>query len=158
MSRALILALLGAFGARPALAGALPVQPPAERARQALMPVSSDPVWALLRQTPIKADLARGVFTAAPPPQVKALAGREMDVTGFMLPLDPSPMFSHFLLTRNTPVCPFCPPGQPNEVIEVNLAQYVKATTEPVTVHGRFVLQDNGQQGLFFQLDKAEIR
>ena len=98
------------------------------------------------------------MFTAAPPPQVRALAGREIDVTGFMLPLDPSPMFSHFLLTRNTPVCAFCPPGEPNEVIEVNLAQYVKATSEPVTVHGRFVLQDNGQQGLFFQLDRAEIR
>lgn len=157
MSRMLILSMLVLLAADPASA-ALPMQPPAERARQALMPVSSDPTWALLRQTPIKADLARGVFTAAPPPQVKALAGREMDVTGFMLPLDPSPMFSHFLLTRNTPVCPFCPPGQPNEVIEVNLAQYVRATSEPVTVHGRFVLQDNGQQGLFFQLDRAEIR
>lgn len=157
MNRTPILLALAFLSAGPVQA-ALPAQPPAERARQALMPVSSDPVWALLRQTPITADLARGVFTAAPPPQVKALAGREMDVTGFMLPLDPSPMFSHFLLTRNTPVCAFCPPGQPNEVIEVNLTQYVKATTEPVTVHGRFVLQDNGQQGLFFQLDRAELR
>lgn len=157
MSRMLILSALALLAADPARA-ALPAQPPDERARQALMPVSSDPVWALLRQTPIKADLARGVFTAAPPPQVRALAGREIDVTGFMLPLDPSPMFSHFLLTRNTPVCAFCPPGEPNEVIEVNLDRYVKATSEPVTVHGRFVLQDNGQQGLFFQLDRAEIR
>lgn len=157
MNRMLNLQALALLAAGPVRA-ALPVQPPAERARQALMPVSSDPVWALLRQTPIKADLARGVFTAAPPPQVRALAGREIDVTGFMLPLDPSPMFSHFLLTRNTPVCAFCPPGEPNEVIEVNLDQYVKASSEPVTVHGRFVLQDNGQQGLFFQLDRAEIR
>ncbi len=157
MIRALVLGALILSAAGPVRA-ALPVQPPGERARQALMPVSSDPIWALLRQTPVKADLARGVFTAAPPPQVKALAGRELDVTGFMLPLDPSPMFSHFLLTRNTPVCAFCPPGEPNEVIEVNLDQYVRATGEPITVHGRFALQDNGQQGLFFQLDRAEIR
>lgn len=153
-----LMCALGAFFvAGPALAG-LRTQPPSERARQALMPVSSDPVWAILRQTPIKADLARGVFTAAPPATVRALAGKEMDVTGFMLPLDPSPMFSHFLLTRNTPVCAFCPPGEPNEVIEVSLTQFVKPTSEPVTVHGRFALQDNGQAGLFFQLDKAEIR
>jgi uncharacterized protein len=156
--RALAIGFVLGMAATAVQAAILPVQPAAERARQAMMPVSSDPVWALLRKTPIQADLAKGVFTAAPPPEVKALAGREMDVTGFMLPLDPSPMFSHFLLTRNTPVCAFCPPGAPNEVIEVNLSQYVRATSEPITVHGRFVLQDNGGQGLFFQLNQAELR
>ena len=43
-------------------------QPANEKARQRLMPVSNDPVWALLGKTPVQADVARGVFTAQPPP------------------------------------------------------------------------------------------
>ena len=135
----------------------LPSQPPEERARQALMPKSSDPIWSILARSKVTADVAHGVYRIDNPPEVKALAGHEMTVTGFVLPLDPSPRFFHFLLTRNTPVCPFCPPGAPNEAIEVNARTLMQPTTEPVTVTGRFVLQDNGAAGLFYQLDAADV-
>lgn len=152
----LTLAALTIAGA--AAASTPPSQPASERARQALMPHSADPIWTTLDRTVVTADLTRGVFTAAPPPEVKALDGRELTLSGFMLPLDPSPMVSRFLLTRNTPVCPFCPPGQPNEVVEVDLDQFVKPTTEPVTVRGRFALRADAGQGLFFHLTRGELQ
>jgi hypothetical protein len=153
----LALAVATILPAAPSQAAGFIVQPADEKARQKLMPVSSDPVWALLRKTPVQADVAHGVFTASPPPEVQALSGREMSVTGFMLPLDPFPVLNHFLLTRNTPVCPFCPPGEPNEVIEVYSSLMIKPTTQQITVHGRFSLQQNPAAGLFFRLDAKAI-
>lgn len=140
-----------------ALASPLPVQPKDERARQELLPKSTDPIWAMLAKSKVTADVAKGEYRIDNPPEVQALNGREMSVTGFMLPLDPSPRFVHFLLTRRTPVCPFCPPGAPNEAIEVYSLKFVRPTSGPVTVTGRFLLQDNGQAGLFYQLQQADV-
>lgn len=151
-------AVLAASVASAGLAApALPTQPAEERARQLLMPRSSDPIWSILARSTVTADVARGVYRIDNPPEVKALAGRQMSVTGFVLPLDPSPRFFHFLLTRNTPVCPFCPPGAPNEAIEVYARTLMRPTSGPVTVTGRFVLQDNGAAGLFYQLNSADV-
>jgi len=159
MTRSVLVAItLAAAASAGRAAPSLPVQPPEERARQALMPKSSDPIWSVLAKSTVTADAARGVYQIDNPPEVKALAGRQMSVTGFVLPLDPSPRFFHFLLTRNTPVCPFCPPGAPNEAIEVNARTLMRPTNEPVTVTGRFTLQDNGAAGLFFQLNSADVK
>ena len=155
--RALFL-LAGLMLAGSAAASTPPTQPASERARQALMPHSNDPIWTTLSRTAVTADMTRGIFTAAPPAEVKALDGRELTISGYMLPLDPSPMVSRFLLTKNTPVCPFCPPGQPNEVVEVDLDQFVKPTSEPVTVRGRFSLRADAGQGLFFHLTRGELQ
>lgn len=155
----LISAVVLALGLARAAGAAtpLPAQPPEERARQQLLPKSSDPIWQILAKSKVTADAAKGVYLIDNPPEVKALAGRQMSVTGFMLPLDPSPRFFHFLLTRNTPVCPFCPPGAPNEAIEVNAASLVRPTSGPITVTGRFTLQENGAAGLFYQLNGADV-
>lgn len=157
MRRALLL-LAGLLAAGSATASTPASQPASERARQVLMPHSNDPIWTTLGHTVVTTDLARGIFTAAAPAEVKALDGRDVTVSGYMLPLDPSPMISRFLLTRNTPVCPFCPPGQPNEVVEVDLDQFVKPTTEPITVRGRFSLRADAGQGLFFHLTRGALQ
>ena len=65
--------------------------------------------------------------------------------------------FFYFLLTRRTPVCAFCPPGAPNEAIEVQSQRLVRPTSGPITVTGKFSLQSNGQAGLFYQLSQAEV-
>jgi hypothetical protein len=152
-----ILAAAALLAGTPGKAAGIIVQPADEKARQRLMPVSSDPVWALLRKTPVQADVARGAFSAQPPPEVQALGGHEMSVTGFMVPLDPFPIINHFLLSRNTPVCPFCPPGEPNEVIEVYTSAFIKPTTSPITVRGRFKVQDNAAAGLFFEIEGGAV-
>jgi hypothetical protein len=153
---ALMLAALSP-GLAEALAPLAP-QPIDERRRQKPMPIAPDALWTTLRTTRISGDLKGGVYRAEPPPAVQALAGRDITITGFMLPLDPSKHFNHFILTRNTPVCPFCMPGEPNEVVEVYTTGFVTYSEDLVAVTGHFALEDSGQTGLFFKLDQAKMQ
>ncbi len=132
-------------------------QPASERARQNLMPQSPDPLWRTLAHTRITGDPAKGVFKADNPPEVRALDGREVAVEGFMLPTGLMPPFTTFVLTRYTPVCAFCPPGAPNEAMEVNLAEFVKPMSGLISVRGKLHINADGGSGLFFRLDDAHI-
>ena len=132
-------------------------QPPVERAAQRRLPHSTDPLWATLGATEVRQDPAKGIFTAAFPPKVKAMAGQTLTVSGFMLPLDAGMATQHFLLSKYTPVCPFCPPGAPNEVIEVRSTSPIYIYDQQIEVTGRFSLQNDGDAGLFFRLDQAQV-
>jgi hypothetical protein len=148
-------ALAFALIASAALAAA---QPADERAAQKQLPQAHDAFWTTLHTTQIKEDVRRGMFLAIHSPQVKALAGQTLTVSGFMLPLEADGMTTtHFLLSKYTPVCFFCPPGQPNEFVEVRTTRPVKAGYDLIKVSGRFALQSNGEQGLFFRLDGASV-
>ena len=151
---------LFAFGLLQTAAGAhgLPAQPATERARQKLFPASDDPIWATLQKSRVTADEKRGVYTAEHPMEVILLGGQDLLVRGFILPLDPAPPFTHFILSRYTPVCAFCPPGAPNEAIEVFTSHPVKVTSgAEVLVKGRFVVASNAASGLFFRMNNGEI-
>lgn len=132
-------------------------QPLEERAAQENLPKSTDQTWVVLATTKIGEDLERGAFTASHPRAVRALAGKSMTITGYVMPLETTPTFTRFLLTRYTPVCQFCPPGMPNEVIEVQAATPIAPTQTLIRVSGRFSLHDNGEQGLFFRIENATV-
>lgn len=146
------LLVLGAGGAHAQF------QEDGERTAQSRLPQGHSPIWATLRQTKIGVNEARGLFTATHPPQVKALAGRTISLAGFVMPLDAQTRGNHFLLSKYTPVCAFCPPGEPNEVVEVHTAQPIAFTPKLVTVTGRFELENKGENGLFFQMTAANVR
>lgn len=129
-----------------------------ERAAQARLPQGKSPLWATLRQTKIGVDDARGIFTARFPPSVKALAGKTISLSGFIMPLDAQSRGTHFLLSKYTPVCAFCPPGEPNEVVEVHTAKPITFVEKLVTVTGNFALENNGEKGLFFQMNGASVQ
>lgn len=133
-------------------------QEPGERQAQARLPQGRSQLWATLRTTRIGVNEAKGIFTAVHPPAVKALAGKSVALAGFMIPLDASTRGTHFLLSKYTPVCAFCPPGEPNEVVEVRTAKPVAFVTRLVNVTGTFSLQNNGEKGLFFQMNAASVR
>ena len=141
-----------------ASAGQAQIQGEGERAAQARLPQGHSPVWATLRTTRIKEDDARGLFTAQHPPAVRALVGRTMSLPGFIMPLDAQTRGNHFLLSKYTPVCAFCPPGEPNEVVEVHTARPIAYSDKLVTVTGTFGLENNGENGLFFQMSGAQVR
>lgn len=128
-----------------------------ERAAQAKLPQGKSAVWSTLRQTKIGVNEARGLFTAVHPAPVKALAGRTITLPGFVMPLDAETKGTHFLLSKYTPVCAFCPPGEPNEVVEVHSAKPIAFTQKLVTVTGTFGLEDKGENGLFFQMTGASV-
>jgi hypothetical protein len=133
-------------------------QPTDERAAQAQLPKSQSPVWAKFLKSRINYDNKSGLYSIALPPDVRALAGVPISVNGFVLPLDGSDHTSHFLLTRNTPVCMFCPPGQPNEVVEVIAPKAIAWTDKLVAVTGPLTLVNNGEKGIFFQIKATEVR
>lgn len=124
-----------------------------ERAVQQDLPKSADPLWAVLRTTKILEDRRTGLFTARHSPQVQALAGQTLTLSGFMVPIEQEEMTRHFLVSRYTPVCLFCPPGDPNEVVEVRTRKPLKASYDMVKVTGTFSLANNGEKGLFFRLE-----
>lgn len=132
-------------------------QPADERAAQRALPKSTSAVWVTLRHARIGEDPRRGLYTVSFPGDVKALAGRTVTVTGFMLPLDTTAKTQHFLLAKYTPVCFFCPPGEPNEVVEVTTRAGVPLTSRMLTVSGPLTLIDNGEKGLFFQINGAAV-
>lgn len=134
-----------------------PTQPAAERTRQNSLPQSTDPLWTLFAKTAVTADRAKGIFIAHHPDEVKALDGREITLRGYMLQTDVLPPYLHFIVSRRTPVCAFCPPGEPNEAVEVYLRKFTDLKGGEVTVRGQLRLQKDGSQSLIFVLSNAEI-
>lgn len=129
-----------------------------ERALQLDLPTADGPMWKVLRQSRISIDETTQLFEASHPQAVRALAGRRITLQGYMLPLEADDRTAHFLISPYTPVCFFHPPAEPNEVIEVRLTRPITAGYHRVEVTGVLVLADNGEKGLFFQMNGATAR
>jgi uncharacterized protein len=131
-------------------------QPGDERAAQDTLPQSQSPLWGQLAHCPVHFDDKSGLYSITVAPEVKALDGQTVTAGGFVLPLDGSDKTSHFLLTKRTPVCLFCPPGEPNEVVEVKSKHPITWSDALVTMRGRFALTNDGEKAIFFVLRDAE--
>lgn len=149
--------LVGLFVLGAAAPVAAQLQGDGERAAQARLPQGRTAIWATLRQTKIGMDENRGLFTASHPSSVRALAGKRVSLAGFIMPLDAATKGTHFLLSKYTPVCDFCPPGEPNEVVEIRTAKPIAFVKKLVTVTGTFGLENKGDNGLFFQMVGAAV-
>jgi len=134
----------------------VPDQPPGERKAQDQLPQSKNPLWGRLAKCASHFDTKTALYTIALSPEVKAMDGQTVTANGFVLPLDGSDKTRHFLLTKRTPVCMYCPPGEPNEVIEVTSKQAVDWNDDMVTLKGRFTLVNDGEKAIFFALKDAE--
>ena len=147
-----VILLTGGFKQVPISAG----QPAGERAAQDQLPQSQDPLWSELAKCHVDFEQKNGLYKIELIPEVKALDGKSIRTSGFVLPLDASDNTRHFLLTKRTPVCLFCPPGEPNEVIEVRSKQSIAWGEEMIVLHGRFHLVNNQEKALFFEIVDAE--
>ena len=136
-------------------------QPPEERAAQEQLRKSKDTLWDDFAECKISttADIMndRYLYNITYTPKVKKLEGEEITISGFMLPLEPAEKFKHFLLSRRTPTCAFCPPGQPNEIIDVWTDKPVTWNENIVKVTGKLKFMENKELGVFFQLKDAKI-
>ncbi len=155
-----ILALAFTLPVPPALAQALTASGrfADEVAAQKLLPKIHDPLWTQLVKCDVSYDNKNGAYSIKITPEVKALDGKTVTLRGFMLPLDASDRTSHFLLTRNTPVCLYCPPGEPNEVVEVTSSHGIEWTKGIVTVTGKLNLIKNDEQALFFKIEASQAK
>lgn len=132
-------------------------QPTEERKAQDALPQSKDPMWKVLGKTVIHLDKKEWKYSATHPPEVKALVGKEVTITGFVLPVEATESFTHFIISKRTPTCAFCPPGEPNEIADVWLEKPMKWDQDAVTVTGIFELMNNDELGMFFKISKAKV-
>ena len=132
-------------------------QPTEERAAQDHLPQSHDVLWSKFVKCKVGYNNKTGMYSISVTPEVKAMAGQPVTASGWVLPLDGSDHTQHFLLTRRTPVCMFCPPGEPNEVAEVVTLSPVTWTDKLVTVTGLLSLVDNGEKGMFFKISAYSV-
>lgn len=113
--------------------------------------------WVVFHGAKITADEAKGIYTATFSPTLKKEEGVKFSITGYMLPVENSTHAAHFVLTRRSAGCPFCPPNEPTEAIEVFAAKPFDYTKAPVTVEGTLHLVASSEKGLFFRLDNARV-
>ena len=76
------------------------------------------------------------------PPEVQALAGTRVRIVGFNIPLDSSGR--RILLSLISPSCPFCLPGGPETMVEVEAQESIDAALEPIVLEGTFELINDG--------------
>lgn len=126
-----------------------------ERQTQQDLPHADDPIWAILKKCQVSLDRQAGTYQLVPTPEVQALAGKQVQVKGFVVPLDGTDRTKDFLIGVNTPVCFYHPPGDPNELMEVNAVSPISWTDKPTTIVGTFTLVQNNQIGVFFKLVDA---
>lgn len=133
-------------------------QPMDERKLQEKLPVSGHPLWQELASLKVTEDNKTGMFNAVIPPNLQTLKNQDVTVDGFMLPLESTTKFKHFLLSKRTPTCPFCPPGKPNEVIDVWASEAIDYEEGLVSVQGSFSFMNDREMGLFFKIKNALVR
>lgn len=86
---------------------------------------------------------------------VVALDNKEVKMQGFVLPLQMGEKQTHFVLSRMPLSCPYCLPGGPETLVEVNSKQPVKFSFEPVVLSGRLEVLKDDPAGLFYRLNDA---
>jgi uncharacterized protein len=119
--------------------------------------VSEDQLWKTFAQCKLRAnkDFSYDITYL---PSVKAMSGKEITISGFMLPLEAKEKSKHFLLERRAPTCAFCPPGEPNEVIEVFATKAIAWNENLATLSGILILPNDSKKMIFFQLKDAVER
>lgn len=132
-------------------------QPLDERKVQEGLPQSHDSIWDSFTKCAVALDEKSYTYSIDYTPEVKAMEGERITVSGFMLPLESTEKFTRFLLTKRTPTCMFCPPGEPNEMVDVWLDSPTEWSEEMVSVTGTFSFTKEQQLGMFFKLSDAKI-
>lgn len=161
LSRRGLLGGLAAAAAAPALAQAKRPPKPGETVvidGKVVHLTVPDQTWKLLNSAKVTSDRKKGVMLAQFPQPLAALNGKALKIAGFILPLEATPQFDRFLLTKTNFACGFCPPPLPTEVIEVKLGRgRTKATLDPVTVRGRLELVASSEESVFYRLHDAAM-
>ena len=131
-------------------------QPSEERKAQDALPQANDPMWSSLTASKIHYDDKKHTYSITYTPEVKAMEGKQEAITGFILLLEPTEKFTHFILSKRTPTCPFCPPGEPNEIVEVFTKKPIAYSEGMLVVTGTMRFTNNPDLGMFYQLKDAD--
>lgn len=109
--------------------------------------------WKLLAQ--VELVKAKDRYVAQFSKGVADLNSKEVQVQGFMMPLEVGEKQTHFVLTAMPQSCSFCLPGGPEQMVEVRTKTPVKYTFEPVVLKGKLAVLKDDPTGVFYRLTDA---
>ncbi len=89
-------------------------------------------------------------------PEIKALAGKEITVKGYIIPTNGYKSHKEFVFSAFPyNMCFFCGGAGPETVMEVYATEPIEYVTEPVVIRGILQLNDKDINRLMFALVKA---
>lgn len=111
-------------------------------------------LYAITFQKDPKGEFDKPIFTK----EVKALAGKEVVLPGYIIPFQGVTKEAHFMLS-SLPInaCFFCGVGGPEGVVEVFLTKPITYTDKPVEIKGKLVLNDSNPDQMIYVLANAEF-
>lgn len=111
-------------------------------------------LYAITFQKDPNGEFDKPIFTK----EVKALAGKEVVLPGYIIPFQGVTKESHFMLS-SLPInaCFFCGVGGPEGVVEVFLTKPIPYTDKPVEIKGKLVLNDSNPDQMIYVLVGAEF-
>jgi hypothetical protein len=89
--------------------------------------------------------------------EITALDSKEVQLQGFMMPLEAGKKHKRFLLSANVPSCPFCLPGGAESLIEVLCKDAIAFKMEPIVISGKFSVLKNDPSGLWYRVTDAAL-
>ncbi|WP_147243681.1 hypothetical protein [Pedobacter miscanthi] len=98
------------------------------------------------------------VWQAIFPPALRAINNKVIELPGFIIPTKVGNSFTEFMFSI-VPVasCPYCGTGDIPSMIEVKTLKPVTWTEEPITLRGKFIINDSGDsRSTFFLLDAVK--
>lgn len=88
--------------------------------------------------------------------EIKELHGKEVIIEGFMFPLEYTRYHDMFLLSQSPmSACYFCGPGEAESMIFIEASEPVEYTFRPFKMQGRFLLSDDVEMGILYELHDA---
>lgn len=92
-------------------------------------------------------------FVPAFPEGVQALAGQQVKIQGFMIPIDQSFEQQQFVLSAYPMAdCYFCQPGGPDSMVEIQAEKPITFTYDPVLVEGTLEIVNDLETGMLYRL------
>lgn len=95
--------------------------------------------------------------TVSFPDSVRRLDGQEIRLSGFLFPLEQGRAQQHFLLSAYPPSCNFCLSGGPYTHVEVQSAEPVRFTYDPIALRGTFELHERAEDGAAYRMQDAVL-
>ncbi|WP_307532130.1 hypothetical protein [Pedobacter sp. W3I1] len=98
------------------------------------------------------------VWQAVFPAALKAINNKVIELPGYIIPTKVGNSFSEFMFSI-VPIasCPYCGMGDIPSMIEVKTLKPINWTEEPISLQGKFIINDSGDsRSTFFLLDAVK--
>ena len=114
--------------------------------------------WRTLGKAEVVENKKTGTISPKFPAAIKKLDGKEIDIVGFLFPIETGEKQEHFLLSALPPSCPFCLPAGPNYLMDVKAAKGIDFSYDPVHLKGKLQLLDaSDAYQMFYRLNHATV-